>query len=154
MSLVSTHTYVACFSTNPVPAESYSNPSLTTSVLCNHHPFFHSADISLFIWVQVFSIISINLLTTESLRSWGSSVSIVSDYRLDEQATEVWSPAGAKDLSSYFCVQTGSGAHPTSCPIGTRAPFLGANRGWGVRLTTHPHLVPRSRTKYYEFKSK
>jgi hypothetical protein len=126
-----------------------SNPPLTTSVLCNQHPSFHSADISLFIWVQLFSIISINLLTTESLRSWGISVSIVSDYGLDNRATEVRSPAWAKDFSSYLCVQTGSGAHPASCPMCT-----GANCGRGVTLTTHPHLVPRARMKYYEFQSK
>jgi hypothetical protein len=49
-----------------------------------------------------------------------SSVSVVSDYWLDERAIGVRSPAGAKDFSSIFCVQTGSGAHPASCPLGTR----------------------------------
>jgi hypothetical protein len=29
--------------------------------------------------------------------------------------------------------------------MGTGGPFPGAKRGWGVTLTTHPHLVPRSR---------
>jgi hypothetical protein len=43
------------------------------------------------------------------------------------------------------CVQTGSGAHPASCTMGTGGPFPGAKRGRGVTLTTHPHLVPRSR---------
>jgi hypothetical protein len=52
-------------------------------------------------------------------RSRGSSVSIVSDYGLDDQAIGVRSPAGAKDLSSILYVQTGSGAHPASCPMGT-----------------------------------
>jgi hypothetical protein len=43
----------------------------------------------------------------------------VSDYGLDDRAIEVRSPAGAKDFSSSLCVQTGSGAHPASCPMGT-----------------------------------
>jgi hypothetical protein len=57
--------------------------------------------------------------------SRGSSVSIVSDYGLDDGAIEVRSPAEAKDSSSSLCVQTGSGAHPASCPMGTEGPFPG-----------------------------
>jgi hypothetical protein len=57
--------------------------------------------------------------------SRGSSVSIVSGYGLDDRAIEVRSPAGAKDFSSSLCVQTGSGVHPASCPMGTGGPFPG-----------------------------
>jgi hypothetical protein len=53
----------------------------------------------------------------------GSSVSIVSDYGMDDRAIGVRSPAGAKDFSSTLCVQTGSGAYPASCPVGTGGPF-------------------------------
>jgi hypothetical protein len=49
----------------------------------------------------------------------------VSDYGLDDRAIGVRSPAGAKDFSSNLCVQTGSGAHPASCPMGTGGPFPG-----------------------------
>jgi hypothetical protein len=77
--------------------------------------------------------------------TWGSSVSIVSDYGLDDRAIVVRSPAEAKDFSSSLCVQTGSGAHPASCTMGTGGPVPEAKRGRGVTLTTHPHLVPRSR---------
>jgi hypothetical protein len=38
-------------------------------------------------------------------RSWGSSVSILSGYGLDERTIEVRSPAGEKDFSSNLCVQ-------------------------------------------------
>jgi hypothetical protein len=55
-------------------------------------------------------------------RSRGSSGSIVSDYGLDDRAIGVRSPAGAVYFSSSLCVQTGSGAHPTSC---TMSPFPG-----------------------------
>ena len=41
-------------------------------------------------------------------------------------------------------VQTGPGAHPVSCTIGTGS-FPGVKYGRGVLLTTHPLLVPLSR---------
>jgi hypothetical protein len=59
--------------------------------------------------------------------------------------TGVRSSAKATDFSSSFCVQTGSEAHPASCTMGTGGPFDGVKRGRGVKLTTHPHLVPKSR---------
>jgi hypothetical protein len=43
----------------------------------------------------------------------------VSGYGLDDREIEVRSPAGAEDFSSNLCVQTGSGAHPASCTMGT-----------------------------------
>jgi hypothetical protein len=49
----------------------------------------------------------------------------VSDYGLDDRAIGARSPAEAKDFSSSLCVQTGSGAHPASCPVGTGGPFPG-----------------------------
>jgi len=33
--------------------------------------------------------------------------------------------AGAGNFSLHHCVQTTSGAHPTSYPMGTRGPFPG-----------------------------
>jgi hypothetical protein len=41
-------------------------------------------------------------------------------------------------------VQTGPGAHPASCKMGTES-FPGVKRDRGVLLTTHLLLVPRSR---------
>jgi hypothetical protein len=55
----------------------------------------------------------------------GSSVSIVSGYGLDDLAIGVRSPAEAKDFSSNLCVQTGSGAQPAYCTMGTRVLFPG-----------------------------
>jgi hypothetical protein len=60
---------------------------------------------------------------------WGSSVSIVSDYGLDDRVIGVRSPAEAKDFSSSLCAQTGSGAHPASCTMGTGGPFPGGKAG-------------------------
>jgi hypothetical protein len=50
-----------------------------------------------------------------------------------------------KDFFSSLYVQTGTGAHPASCPVGTGGPFFGAKCGQGVTLTTYPHLLPRYR---------
>jgi hypothetical protein len=77
--------------------------------------------------------------------SSGSSVSIVSDYRLANRAIGVQSPAEAKYFSSSLCVQTGSEAHPASYPMGTVGPSPGVKRGRGVTLTTHLYIVSRSR---------
>jgi hypothetical protein len=65
----------------------------------------------------------------------GSSVSIVSDYGLDNRAIGVRSPAGAKDFSCSLCVWG---------PLSLL--YNGYRRSFprGVTLTTHPHLVPRS----------
>jgi hypothetical protein len=53
-----------------------------------------------------------HIFVTGFLWVWsrGSSVSIVSDYIPDDQATRVRSLAEAKEFSSSLCVQTGSGA--------------------------------------------
>jgi hypothetical protein len=68
----------------------------------------------------------------------------VSFYSTD-RTTGVRSPTEEEDFSSSFCVQTGSGAHPASCTMGTGILSPGVKRGRGVMLTTHPHLVPRLR---------
>jgi hypothetical protein len=50
-------------------------------------------------------------------RSRGSSVSIVSDYRLDERGSMP---------SRGLCVQTSCEAHPASCTMGNGCPFPGS----------------------------
>jgi hypothetical protein len=54
--------------------------------------------------------------------SLGSSVSIVTDRGLNDRGSI---PDEAEDCSSSLCVQTGSGAHPASCTMGTAGPFPG-----------------------------
>jgi hypothetical protein len=65
-----------------------------------------------------------------------SSGSIVSDYGLDDRAIGDRSPAGSKDFSSILFVQTGSGAHPASCTMGTGDSFPGGKARPG-RDTDH-----------------
>jgi hypothetical protein len=69
-------------------------------------------------------------------KSWGSSVSIVSGYGLDDRTIEVRSPAEARDFSSNLCVQTSSGAHSDSCTTGNGGSFLG-DKAWPGRDADH-----------------
>jgi hypothetical protein len=74
----------------------------------------------------------------------------VSDYGLDVRAIGVRSPAGAEDFSSSLCVQTGSGAHPASCTMGTGGPFPGGKARPGRDVDHSPpssaEVVSRSFT--------
>jgi hypothetical protein len=56
--------------------------------------------ISLYRFAELLISYFIYTLFKTSQRSWGSSVSIVSDYGLDDQAIRVRSPAEAEDFSS------------------------------------------------------
>jgi hypothetical protein len=76
------------------------------------------------------------IIVTKYHRSRRSLGSIVSDYGLDDRAIGVRSPVGTKDFSSNLCAQTGSGAHPASCTVGTRGPFPGA-KAWPGRDADH-----------------
>jgi hypothetical protein len=67
----------------------------------------------------------------------------VSDYGLDDRATRGSIPTGAVDFSSSRCVQTGSGAHPASYPMGTGGSFPGGKARPGRDADHSPHLVPR-----------
>jgi hypothetical protein len=58
----------------------------------------------------------------------GTSVSVVSDYKLDDRSMIT---GRGKGLSSSLCVQMSSEVHPASYPIGTRGPFPGGKAGLG-----------------------
>jgi hypothetical protein len=66
---------------------------------------------------------------------------MVSDCGLDDQAIEVRFPTEAKDSFSSLCVQTGSGAHAASYPMGTGGPFP---RGKGRMWRDADHSPPSS----------
>jgi hypothetical protein len=53
-------------------------------------------------------------------------------------------PGRGKGFSSSLCVQTGSGAHPVHCTMGTGGPFYGAKTRPGRDADHSPYLVPRS----------
>jgi len=73
-----------------------------------------------------------------SQRGPGSVVSIATGYGLDGPGIE--SRWGARFSAP---VQTGPGAHPASCAMGTGS-FLEVKSSRGVTLTPHPLLVPWS----------
>jgi hypothetical protein len=50
----------------------------------------------------------------------------------------VRAPAEAKDFSSSLCVQSGSGAHPASCTMGTGGPFPGGKARPGREADRSP----------------
>jgi hypothetical protein len=54
-----------------------------------------------------------------------SSVGIVTDYGLDDRMIGVRFPAVAGKFSLRHRVQTGSGTHPASYPMGTGGSFPG-----------------------------
>jgi hypothetical protein len=56
-------------------------------------------------------------------------------------------PAVAENISRHHSVQIGSGTHPAFYPMGARGSFPGDKSSGGVQLTTHLHLVPRSRMR-------
>jgi hypothetical protein len=68
----------------------------------------------------------------------GSSVTIVSGYDLDDRAITFDPRQRPKNFSSILCVQTGSGANPASCTMGTGGPFPGAKVRPG-RDADHSH---------------
>ena len=81
---------------------------------------------------------AIHLYATNNTKcGLGSSGGIATDYVLD-------CPGSNPGRDEIFPpVQTGPGAHPASCKMGTGS-FPGVKCGRGVLLITHPLLVPRS----------
>jgi len=67
----------------------------------------------------------------------GSSVGIVTELQTGRSGIE------SRWGREFPPVQTGPGAHPASCKMGTGSS-PGVKCGRGVLLTTHPLLVPRS----------
>jgi hypothetical protein len=60
-------------------------------------------------------------------------VGAIEIYELDDRGSRVRFPAGAGAgiFSLHHRVQTGSGAHPASYPMGTRGSFLGGKAAEG-----------------------
>jgi len=85
------------------------------------------------LWILQFSVFSLL-----HFNMWpGSSVGIATELQAGRSGIE-WQ--WGRDFPP---VQTGPGAHPASCKLGTGF-FPRLKCGRGVLLTTHPLLVPRS----------
>jgi hypothetical protein len=59
----------------------------------------------------------------------------------------VQSPTEAEDFSSSLCVQTGSRAHPVSCPMGTGGPFPGGKARLGRDADHSPPYSAEGKTE-------
>jgi len=76
------------------------------------------------------------MVSHRDTRGPGSVVGIATGYGLDGPGIAI--PMGAR---FSVPVQTGPGAHPASCTMGTES-FPAVKSGRGVTLTPHPLLVP------------
>jgi hypothetical protein len=65
-----------------------------------------------------------------NLNSRASSVGIATGLGLDDRMMGVRFPPGAANFSLQHRVQTGSGAHPASYPMGTGCSFPGNTVAW------------------------
>jgi hypothetical protein len=67
----------------------------------------------------------------------GSAICIATAYTLDDWGVGVWVPVGS-EFSLLHIIQTGSGAHPASYPMGTGGSFLGGKVAgvWSWPLTS------------------
>jgi hypothetical protein len=61
----------------------------------------------------------------EQAKSHDSSVGIVLGYGLDDQSSRVQFLVRAGKFFLHHCIQSGSGAHPASYPMGARGSFPG-----------------------------
>ena len=112
----------------------YSVCAYKSKELCTHFvKFFFPLEFLLFNETCFYLIL--NFQTIPAKRLPGFSVGIVTDYGLDGPGIE--SPWGR----DFPPVQTGPGAHPASCTMGTGS-FPGVKCGRGVTLTPHLFLVP------------
>ena len=77
-------------------------------------------------------VLTSSVLAESLSQCWpGSSVGIATDYGLDSPGIE------SRWGRDFTPVQTGPGAHPASCTMGTQS-FPGVKCGLGVLLTTTP----------------
>jgi hypothetical protein len=68
---------------------------------------------------------SVSYTHVTRLKSRDSSVDIALGYELDDWASRVRFPAGDGNFSLHHRVHNGSGAHPSSYPMGTRVSSPG-----------------------------
>ena len=83
-------------------------------------------------------ILHVTLICSCSFRGRCSSVGMATGYGAGRSGD--WIPVEGRFSAP---VQTGPGAHPVSCTMGT-VSFLGVKSGRDVTLTPHPLLVPWS----------
>jgi hypothetical protein len=88
------------------------------------------------------SFVLFDILLNTDMFLLGAGVAHSTDW-----TTGVLFPTEAEDFSSSPCVQTGFGAHPASCPVGTGGPLLGGKARPGRDAD---HSPPSSAVVKYE----
>jgi hypothetical protein len=123
------------------------------------HACYTEQQIFKFVWLNARNQLLLSLVSWSRERQWPSCILYNTMLRnllnlwfsndgfwLDGRGVGVRVPVGAK-FSLLHAVQTGSGVHLISYPMGTGGPFPGGWSGTGLKLTTHPQLVQRSRIR-------
>jgi hypothetical protein len=89
------------------------------------HSFLYTHEITIrFTSTNVFSYQNQPFLSL--LFNVGYTLQVVSDYGLDDRRLGLDPWQRQNDFFSNLCIQTDSGAHPASWPMGTGGPFPGA----------------------------
>jgi hypothetical protein len=112
----------------------------STSVACNGSPRKQQLHVSAIVNSAIIRL-DTNVRETIQYSGPGSSVGIATELRLGRSGDRI--PVGARFSAP---VQTGTGAHPASCTMGTGS-FPGVESGQGLTLTPHPLLMPRSKNR-------
>jgi hypothetical protein len=86
-------------------------------------------------------------LIAKQSKSCNISVGIALDYGLDDRGSRARFLARDGNFFLHHRVQNGSAAHPASYAMGRGTLSLGVKRPC-VKLTTHLHLVPRSKNEW------
>jgi hypothetical protein len=97
------------------------------------------------LWQETLENKLFHLLSFKQSRD--SSVCVALGYGLDDRGSKFRFPAGAGNFSLHHRVQNGSGAY-TAYAMCTRGSFRGEQNGRSVKLTTHLHLVQRSKNEW------
>jgi hypothetical protein len=104
-------------------------------------------NVNVYIQPNVNVIVLLSRTNLLDVMSRDSAVGMATGYGLDNRTTRLRFPVGAGNFSLRHHVQTGSGAHPASHPMGVGGSFTGGKRP-GVKLTSHLHLVPSSKNAW------
>jgi hypothetical protein len=95
----------------------------------NHHHQYQSYVVNIVMSVESFCAMALtcwpsaNIISIQLTRIAGVAQSV--QCLTTDWTAGVRSPTEAEDFSSTLCVQTGSGAHPASCTMGTGGSFPG-----------------------------
>jgi hypothetical protein len=83
-------------------------------------------------------VVHLNEIYVMCTFSWKAEIAQWYSAGLQAERLGVRVPAGAANFSLHHRIQTDSGAHPASCPMGTRGSFPGgkATRAWSWPLTS------------------